>query len=86
MDPHRLQAGNAVCPQGFIRGQENDRPDTALGFDREPVVYGFLPQVFHVFLEHLLFFSLVDVWPGSPRRMPVDGRRVGFMGCCGALR
>ena len=70
--PTACRQGMPPARRGFVRGQENDRPDAALGFDREPVVYGFLPQVFH--------------GPGPPHRMPVDGRVAGFTGRCEGLR
>ena len=62
LDPDCLQAWNAACPLDSVCGQEIDHPDAALGFDREPVICGFLPEVFQVFLEHLLFRSLADIW------------------------
>ena len=69
--PTACRQGMPPARRGFVRGQENDRPDAALGFDREPAARGLLPRAFHVFLEHLLFRSLVDVW-GWPS--PQNGR------------
>ncbi len=83
--PHGLKAGNAACPLGFVRGQENDGPDAELGFDREPAACGSLPWAFHALPR---IFSSAP-WPifglGSLHRMPVDGRVAGFTGRCLAL-
>ena len=64
--------------RGFVRGQENDRPDAAHSvFDREPAARGLLPRAFHALPRIFSFRSLADVWarpsPQNARGWPQGG-------------
>ena len=78
--PTACRQGMPPARRGFVRGQENDRPDAAhsvLTVSRRPA--GFCLRCFTHSPEHLLFRSLADVWArpspqnahGWPRGWPL---------------